>query len=75
MSLKLEEASLVSLVRTIDIVLAFILQALFLKDEIIDWMSVVGAVIVVIAVVGTITRRMVASNPGLINKLTCGLIN
>lgn len=75
MSLKLEEASLVSLVRTIDIVLAFILQALFLKDEIIDWMSVVGAVIVVIAVVGTITRRMIASNPGLINKLTCGLIN
>lgn len=70
-SLKLEEASFVSLVRTVDIVLAFILQALFLKDEVIDWMSILGAVIVVIAVVTTVVRRM---NVDARRIISCGLI-
>ena len=45
LSLKLEEAGLVSLLRTFDIVIAFFYQAVFL-DQPIYWTSIVGSVIV-----------------------------
>ena len=45
LSLKLEEAGLVSLLRTFDIVIAFFYQAVFL-DQPIYWTSIVGTVIV-----------------------------
>ena len=59
-SLKIEEAGLVSLARTIDIVMAFLLQAAFL-NEIIHWTSILGAVIVAIGVCISALRKWLNS--------------
>jgi len=49
-ALKLESANIVSLVRTLDIVFSFVIQAIFLKHQKILWTSIVGAIIVFVTV-------------------------
>jgi drug/metabolite transporter (DMT)-like permease len=63
-ALKIEEASLVSLARTIDIVMAFVYQIFWLPDEIVHWTSVLGAVIVVSSVSISGLRRWLSDKPG-----------
>lgn len=43
--IRIEKAGVVSIIRTFDIVMAFVLQVLFLKQAVV-WTSIVGAVIV-----------------------------
>ena len=75
-ALKIEEAGLVALARTADIIVAFVFQIVFVKDEIIHWTSYVGAVIVFIAVALTALRRWLRGKPGQFEKawtiLNCG---
>ena len=68
-ALKIEEAGLVSLARTIDIVMAFLFQVVFLKSEEVHWTSVLGAVIVCIGVCVSALRRWLKSKPGKFNTL------
>lgn len=68
-ALKIEEAGLVSLARTIDIVMAFIFQIAFLKQEQVHWTSILGAVIVCIGVCVSALRRWLKSKPGQFNTL------
>ncbi|KAI1290290.1 Solute carrier family 35 member G1 [Halotydeus destructor] len=56
-ALKIEEAGVVSLVRTTDILMAFIYQVSFL-DEAVHWMSLLGAAIVMVGVVVSGIRRI-----------------
>ena len=76
-SLKIEEAGLVSLARTIDIVMAFLFQVAFLHNEVIHWTSIVGAVIVCIGVCVSALRRWLRGKPGKCNLLwlilNCGI--
>jgi drug/metabolite transporter (DMT)-like permease len=76
-SLKIEEAGLVSLARTIDIVMAFLFQVAFLHSEIVHWTSIVGAVIVCIGVCVSALRRWLRSKPGKYDTLwlilNCGI--
>ncbi|KAI1286134.1 Solute carrier family 35 member G1 [Halotydeus destructor] len=58
-SLKLEEAGLVALTRCTDIVIAFILQILFLAEPI-EWTSALGAVIVMSGVAISCIRKVIA---------------
>lgn len=48
--MKVEEAGTISLARSVDILLSFIVQALLLKNEPILWTSLVGACIIAIGV-------------------------
>ena len=50
LSLKVEEASTISLARSVDILLSFVFQALFLKHEPIYWTSICGALIIAVGV-------------------------
>lgn len=50
LSLKVEEASTISLARSVDILLSFIFQALFLENEPIYWTSICGALIIAVGV-------------------------
>ena len=76
-SLKIEEAGLVSLARTIDIVMAFIFQILFLKQEQVHWTSILGAVVVCFGVCISALRRWLRSKPGKYKHLwlilNCGI--
>jgi len=45
-ALRIEEAGLVSIMRTFDIVMAFIYQGLFLPQQPIHWTSILGAVLI-----------------------------
>ena len=76
-ALKIEEAGLVSLARTIDIVMAFIFQVAFLHNEVIHWTSIVGAVIVCFGVCVSTLRRWLRGKPGKFNVLwlilNCGI--
>ena len=76
-SLKIEEAGLVSLARTIDIVMAFLFQVAFLHSEVVHWTSVVGAVIVCIGVCVSALRRWLRGKPGKFETLwlilNCGV--
>lgn len=56
LALKVEEAGVVALMRTIDIVLAFLLQATFLATPI-RWTSVLGALIVCVGVAAGALRK------------------
>ncbi|KAI1290844.1 Solute carrier family 35 member G1 [Halotydeus destructor] len=56
-ALKIEEAGVVSLVRTTDILMAFVYQVAFLAEPI-YWTSLVGAAIVMVSVVVTGVRRI-----------------
>lgn len=60
LSLKLEEAGLVSLLRTFDVVMAFIYQIVFL-DQPIYWTSIVGAVIICSGCVTVSVKKLVDS--------------
>lgn len=75
-SLKVEEAGLVSLARTADIIVAFILQLIFLNEKI-QWTSFLGALIIFIIVGISGLRKWLGNKP---NKgkvlwiiLNCGL--
>ena len=76
-SLKIEEAGLVSLARTISIVMAFIYQVAFLHNEVIHWTSIVGAVVVCFGVCVSTLRRWLRGKPGKCNILwlilNCGI--
>lgn len=50
LSLKVEEASTISLARSVDILLSFVFQALFLQHEPIFWTSICGALIIAVGV-------------------------
>lgn len=65
MSLKLEEAGLVSLVRTFDIVMAFIYQTSFFPDQKVMVTSIIGAVIVCLSVVISFFKKLYDSKPNL----------
>ncbi|KAI1277760.1 Solute carrier family 35 member G1 [Halotydeus destructor] len=67
-SLKLEEANLVALLRTFDIVLAFLFQVAFL-DQPVYWTSIVGAVIVVSSVVAICLKKLHQSRPAMFRFL------
>lgn len=58
LSLKVEEASTVALVRCVDILFSFVFQALFLKNEQIYWTSIVGAVIITAGVIGSALNKL-----------------
>lgn len=62
-ALKVEEAGLVSLARTIDIVLAFVFQVIWLPEEVVEWTSVLGAVIVSSAVCLTAFKKWMSQRP------------
>ncbi|KAI1285466.1 Solute carrier family 35 member G1 [Halotydeus destructor] len=61
-ALKIEEAGLISLARTVDVALAFFFQIVFL-DEPVHWTSILGAVIVCIGVTYAIFRKWNSENP------------
>lgn len=58
LSLKVEEASTISLARSVDILLSFAFQALFLKHEPIYWTSIVGALIIGVGVTGSALNKL-----------------
>lgn len=58
LSLKVEEASTISLARSVDILLSFVFQALFLKHEPIYWTSIVGALIIAVGVTGSALNKL-----------------
>lgn len=60
-SLKLEEAGIVSLARTFEIVTAFVFQAAFLKNESIVWTSYLGAILIIIAVALIAVKKILDS--------------
>lgn len=62
LSLKLEEAGLVSLARTFDIVMAFIYQVIFLSQKV-YWTSILGAIIVCSGVVACALKKIYESKP------------
>lgn len=74
--MKIEEAGLMSLVRSIDIVCAFVLQVLYLPDEVVHWTSLLGAAIVVTSLVVSGLRRYLKDKPDSCPRLwailTCG---
>ena len=76
-SLKIEEAGLVSLARTVDILMAFLFQVAFLHSEIVHWTSVAGGVIVCFGVCISAMRRWLRGNPNdykvLWMLLNCGI--
>lgn len=61
-ALKIEEAGPISLARTIDVVMAFVYQALFLSEPV-TTSSLLGAFIVSISVALTITRKWYKDDP------------
>ena len=63
LALKLEGAGQVSLVRTMDIVLAFVLQLVWLPQDAVPWTSVLGAVLVTASVGLTTLRRWLKDRP------------
>jgi drug/metabolite transporter (DMT)-like permease len=76
-ALKVEEASLVSLARTIDIVMAFVFQIIWLPEEAVHWTSLLGALIVCMAVCVSAIRRWLKEKHGKYNTLwliiNCGM--
>lgn len=64
-SLKFEEAGLVSLVRTFDIVMAFIYQTSFIPEQKVQLTSIIGAVIVCLSVVISCLKKLYDSKPNL----------
>ena len=63
-ALKIEEANLVSLARTIDIVMSFVYQVIWLPNEIVHWTSLLGAIIVCACVAISAIRRWLVDKPG-----------
>ena len=61
-ALKLEEAGLVSLMRTIDIVVAFVYQGIFLPHQPLYWTSILGAVIICSGCVAVALKKYFASS-------------
>lgn len=50
--------------RTMDIVIAFILQMIWLPNELVTWTSIVGAALIVTSVVASALRRWLSDKPG-----------
>lgn len=71
-ALKIEEAGLVSLARTIDIVMAFVFQVIWLPAELIHWTSYFGAVLVIVGVCISGLRKWINSRPDLKARFCCG---
>lgn len=70
-SLKIEEAGLVSLVRTFDIVLAFIFQATFLKQRVFTT-SILGGFLVFTCVCMCCVKKLYSSRPDMFERrLNC----
>ncbi|KAI1285164.1 Solute carrier family 35 member G1 [Halotydeus destructor] len=55
-ALKIEEASVIALSRTIDVVMAFIFQIIFLQEQV-HWTSMIGATIICFGVGVSIARK------------------
>lgn len=77
MALRIEEASLVSLARTIDVVMAFIYQMIWLTAEAVQWTSFAGAFLVCSCVSLATLRRWLKDKPGKYDTLwiilNCGI--
>jgi drug/metabolite transporter (DMT)-like permease len=75
-AMKIEEAGPMALVRSVDIVLAFLLQIAFLPDEVVHWTSLLGALLVCCSVLISGLRRWLKDKPGTCDMiwllLTCG---
>jgi drug/metabolite transporter (DMT)-like permease len=75
-ALKVEEAGLVSLARTADIVMAFLFQVIWLPDERVHWTSILGAVIICSAVCLSALKKWLSQRPGKLNivwiLINCG---
>ena len=67
LSLKFETAGLVALLRTFDIVIAFVFQAGFLNQPI-HWTSIVGSLIVTAGCIAVAVKKYWASKSGDISK-------
>lgn len=68
---KLEEANIVCLTRTSDILISFILQVIFLQNEEINSKSIIGAVIVCIGVSLSTLRSWLMKRPKKCSTLWC----
>ena len=67
-SLKLEEAGVVALIRTFDIVMAFVFQVAFLQQPVF-WTSIVGAVVVFGTVAVTCMKKLFDSRPDMARRV------
>lgn len=70
-SFKLEEANIVSLVRTSDILFAFLLQIIFLGSGEINSLSIIGAVVVSLGVMSSALRSWLMKRPKKCPALWC----
>lgn len=64
MALKIEEAGIVSLASSVEVVTSFLLQAFWLPDQEMYWSSIAGAVIVCASVSLAAVKRWLQSKPG-----------
>lgn len=69
LALKIEQAGIISLTRTIDIVMAFVLQAIFL-NETTDWTSILGAILVCLCVVAVGVKKLFKAPEAKILKIS-----
>lgn len=71
LAIKIEEAGIVALIRTFDVVLAFLLQISFLSEPV-TWTSIAGAVIVCTAVsVSVLKKWLEQKSDSKYNRLFC----
>lgn len=70
-ALKVEEAGLVSLARTMDIVMAFVFQLIWIPEDKIEWTSIIGAVVVCSGVCFSAVRQWLKKKPGKWNAVWC----
>ena len=61
LAFRIEEASLVSIMRTFDIVMAFIYQALFLTQQPVYWTSILGSVLICSSCIVLSTKKFLDS--------------
>lgn len=63
LALKLEEAGLIALARSIEVVVAFLFQLIWLPTSVVYWTSVAGAAVVVTSVALSALKRWLSSRP------------
>lgn len=71
-ALKIEEAGLVSLARTVDVAMAFFFQIFFLGESV-HWTSLLGAIIICCGVVIAILRKWHSERPDALRSCICCL--
>ncbi|RWS02586.1 solute carrier family 35 member G1-like protein [Dinothrombium tinctorium] len=74
MSLKLEEASVVAVAYTIDIVFAYIFQVSLINEKL-TLLSLIGALIICLSIVASAVRKLIVEKPLLRKKVSKSKIN